>query len=150
MSNQDPKIKVKKEVLIGLLNKIVYGCVRVLAVLMIVVIVASVADVVFIIYNKIFIIRPLGYFHIEEILNVLGAFIGVLIAIEIFNNVIIYLEKDSLHVRLVLATALIAVSRKVIILDYQTVEPTYLYGIGALVLATALAYCMITYSHRKG
>ncbi len=137
-----------QEPLIKFLNKIVYGCVRVLAVLMIVVILASVVDVVLIIYDKIFVSRPLGYFYIEEILTILGAFIGVLIAIEIFNNVIIYLQEDSVHVRVVLATALIAVSRKVIILDYQTAEASYLYGIGALVLATATAYWIITHRHK--
>ncbi len=43
-----------------------------------------------------------------------------LIAIEIFLNIVLYLRDDVLHVKLVLATALMAIARKVIVLDYKT------------------------------
>ena len=85
---------------------------RALAVLITFVIIASVFFVAYLVYEKIIHSTPAGMIHIEEILTILGAFIGVLIAIEIFNNIIIFLKEDSVHVKLVLATALIAVSRK--------------------------------------
>jgi uncharacterized membrane protein (DUF373 family) len=135
----------KEEPLVKFLQKIISYCVRFLAILMVVVILASIVDVIFILYDKLIVTKPLGYFHIEEILIILGAFIGVLIAIEIFNNIIVYLKEDFLHARLVLSTALIAVSRKVIITDYKATEPGYVYALAAVVLATAIAYWIIAH-----
>jgi len=134
----------KKDPLISGLNKIISYCVKILAVMMILVILSSLIDVGFIMYDKIITTRPVGVLHIESILTVLGAFIAVLIAIEIFNNIIVYLKSDSVHVKLVLATALIAISRKVIILDYNNIAPINIFATAALVLATAIAYWIVT------
>ncbi len=38
--------------------------------------------------------------------------------IEIFINITVYLREDVIHVRLVVATALMAVARKVIVFDF--------------------------------
>lgn len=137
-------IKIKGDPLINFLHRIITYCVRFLAILMVIVIVASIIDVMYVMYDKIIITKPVGVLHIEEILTILGAFIGVLIAIEIFNNIIVYLREDAVHVKLVLATALIAVSRKVIILDYKTIDPIYIFAIATVVLATAIGYWIIT------
>ncbi len=69
--------------------------------------------------------------------NLGGAFMAVLIAIEIFVNIVSYLREDLIHVRIVLATALMAVARKVIILDYSP-HRQYIYATAAVVAAMAL------------
>ena len=43
-----------------------------------------------------------------------GAFMAVLIAIEILINITIYLRDDVIHVKIVMATALMAIARKVL------------------------------------
>ena len=48
---------------------------------------------------------------------------AVLIAIEIFINIMVYLREDVIHVKIVLATTLMAIARKVIILDPDKTEP---------------------------
>ena len=68
---------------------------------------------------------------------------AVLIAIEIFVNIVSYLRDDVIHVRIVLATALMAIARKVIILDYSTTGPQYIYATAAVVAAMALAYWLV-------
>jgi uncharacterized membrane protein (DUF373 family) len=72
-----------------------------------------------------------------------GAFMVVLIAIEIFQNIILYLRDDVIHVKIVLATALMAIARKVIILDYDELEPMYIFATGAVLVATGIAYWFV-------
>lgn len=143
---QEKKLTKKEDRLVSFLGKIISYVVKVLAILMIVLIFTSVVDVAYVFYDKMLTTRPIGILHIDEILIVLGAFIAVLIAIEIFHNIILYLKEDKTHVKLVLATAVIAVSRKVIILDYNTLEPAYIYATAAVVLATAIAYWLVSYT----
>ncbi|MEI8364860.1 MAG: phosphate-starvation-inducible PsiE family protein [Parachlamydiaceae bacterium] len=138
------KIVKKDEPLVNFLNKMVVYAIKALAIMMIILIFSSVIDVAYVFYDKMLSTQPLGILHIDEILVVLGAFIAVLIAVEIFHNIILYLRDDKTHIKLVLATAVIAVSRKVIILDYSTLEPAYIYATAAVVLATAMAYWLVS------
>lgn len=125
--------------LVQILQKIILLGVKVLAILMTGMILWGVLDVTLLIYNKM--MDPNQHFlNIEELLSTLGAFLVVLIAIEVFLNIILYLKKDTLHLKLVLATALMAIARKVIILNYETIPPAHLYGISTLVLALGIAY----------
>jgi uncharacterized membrane protein (DUF373 family) len=72
-----------------------------------------------------------------------GAFMAVLIAIEILINITIYLRDDVIHVKIVMATALMAVARKVIVLDFETITPPYIYGLAAVALAMSVGYWLI-------
>jgi uncharacterized membrane protein (DUF373 family) len=116
--------------------------VRALAVLMTGVIVFGVADVVYVLYKRLM-AEPRGLLEISDILATFGAFMAVLIAIEVFVNIISYLRDDVIHVRIVLATAMMAIARKVIILDYNTTSPEYIYATAAVVAAMALAYWLV-------
>lgn len=68
---------------------------------------------------------------------------AVLIAIEILINITIYLRDDVIHVKIVMATALMAVARKVIVLDFETITPPYIYGLAAVALAMSVGYWLI-------
>jgi uncharacterized membrane protein (DUF373 family) len=46
-------------------------------------------------------------------------------------------------VRLVVATALIAIARKVIILDFEKIEPLYIFATAAVVLALGIVYWLM-------
>lgn len=74
------------------------------------------------IYEKMFAISGFK-FEIGDILQTFGAFMAVLIAIEIFINITLYLRTDVIPVKLVVATALMAICRKVIIFDYYALSP---------------------------
>jgi uncharacterized membrane protein (DUF373 family) len=121
--------------------------VRALAVLMTGVIVFGVADVCYVLYKRLM-APPRGLLEITDILATFGAFMAVLIAIEIFVNIVSYLRDDVIHVRIVLATALMAIARKVIILDYTTTSPQYIYATAAVVAAMALAYWLVVRTPR--
>jgi uncharacterized membrane protein (DUF373 family) len=150
MSNEElPTVVVEKHLgagngdrLITGLNTAIRQAIRVLAVLMVIVIFLSVADVAFVLYEKLM-MPPFLLLSLNDIFVVFASFLAVLIAIEIFANITLYLRDDVIHVRLVIATALMAIARKVIVLDYNTVEPEYLYGTGAVLLALGVTYWLV-------
>ncbi len=131
-----------KDPLIGFLHKLIRQTVRILAVLMAFVILWGIGDVVYVLYQKLS-TPPYFLLNINDIFATFGAFLAVLIAIEIFVNITLYLRDDVIHVKLVIATALMAISRKVIVLDYSTVEPGYVYATGVTVLALGITYWLV-------
>lgn len=134
--------------LINFFQKIILWSVKILAFFMMLVILWSVADVVFLMIMK----AQEPYLLItdmDEVLTIFGAFLVVLIAIEIFLNIILYLKKDMSHLKLVIATALMAIARKVIILDYDQIREWHMVGMGILILALGLAYWFISRSHHS-
>ena len=133
------------DLLVDRLHWIIRQSIRVLAILMVVVILLSVADVVLVLYEKLA-NPPVFLLRLDDIFVVFAAFLAVLIAIEIFVNITLYLRDDVIHVKLVIATALMAIARKVIVLDLQTLAPTYLLGIGAIVLALGVTYWLVSVS----
>ena len=138
----------KNERLLLHLKTIIHWSVRCLAVLMVVVIMMGVIDVAWTLYQKL-ITPPLYILTISDMLATFGAFMAVLIAIEIFINITIYLREDVIHVKIVLATALMAIARKIIILDTETMDASYLYAIGVIMLATSIGYWLIHKLPRK-
>ena len=102
----------------------------------------GVVDVAWVLYKELM-SPPYGMLTISDILTTFGAFMAVLIAVEIFVNISIYLRDDVIHVKIVLATALMAIARKVIILDYSKITPEYIYATAAVVLAMGIAYWLV-------
>jgi len=131
--------KEDEDPLIPRLRTAIRYAVRVLAVLMVLVIWGGVADVVYVLYERVM-AHPYHLLNISDILATFGAFIAVLIAIELFINITSYLRDNVIHIKLVLATAFMAIARKVIVLDYKEVSADYVYATAAVLLALAIAY----------
>jgi uncharacterized membrane protein (DUF373 family) len=87
--------------------------------------------------------EPRFILEIDDILATFGTFMAVLIAIEIFVNIVLYLRHDVIHVKLVIATALMAIARKVIILDFAETSAMEALALGVVLVATALAYWIV-------
>lgn len=129
--------------LLKVLHRIIRFAVKLLAVLMTLVILWGVVDVVHVLYERLA-TPPLLILELSDILEVFGTFLAVLIGIEIFVNITLYLRKDVVHLKLVVATALMAVARKIIIFDYKQLDPSYIYSSGVLILALGVCYWLIT------
>ena len=128
--------------LINSLHRIIRHMVRVVAVLMVFTIFWGVIDVVYVLYTRV--LSPaINEFVVRDIIIVFGAFLTVLIAIEIFMNITLYLRDDVIHIRLVIVTALMAIARKVIILDFEKVEPMYMFATAAIVVALGITYWLV-------
>lgn len=134
--------------LIRRLHTVIQYCVRALAVLMVGVIMLGVLDVVYVGYQAIF-TPPIFLMEVSDIFRIFGAFMAVLIAIEIFINIRLYLGSNTLPIKLVVATALMAIARKVIVLDLSTVSSSYIFAIAAVVLALGLTYFLIENTYVK-
>ena len=128
---------------IRFLHRIIRIAVKILAVLMVLVIVWGIGDVISVLYQRLT-QDPFLLLQIDDLLATFGAFLAVLIAIEIFINISMYLTTDVIPVRLVIATALMAIARKVIIFDYDQITPPYIYGTAAVVFALGITYWLIT------
>lgn len=136
------KIRPEQERYTNFLKGIIRYAVRSLALLMTVVIVLGVVDVIWVLYQRL-VSTPFMLLQISDILDTFGAFMAVLIAIEIFVNITIYLREDIIHVKIVMATALMAVARKVIILDLSKLSPMYVFALAAVVLAMSVGYWVV-------
>ncbi|MGD8388906.1 MAG: phosphate-starvation-inducible PsiE family protein, partial [Desulfobacteraceae bacterium] len=120
----------------------------VLAVIMTLVIFWGIGDVIWVIYQRIS-QPPYLLLKINDILATFGAFLAVLIAIEIFLNITLYLRDDVIHVRLVVATALMAIARKVIVFDFKELAYSYVFATAAVLFALGVTYWLITRKEEK-
>lgn len=152
MEKHEPTESLTREVqdpIVSFLNKVVVFCVRVLAILMVLVIVWGVVDVVVHLYRMVSASIASAY-NVDNLINSFGVFLAVLIAIEVFLNIIFYLKRDAIHVPLVVATALTAVARKVIVIDYSTLKVEYLYGTALVIIALGITYWLVTKDNVHG
>nr|WP_284731298.1 phosphate-starvation-inducible PsiE family protein [Glaciecola sp. XM2] len=124
------------------MNWVIGHSIRLLAILMVVVILFCIADVFFVLKEKL-IAEPFLVLEFGDIFTVFASFLAVLIAIEIFANITLYLRDDVIHIRLVIATALMAIARKVIVLDFTTISADYVFAIAAVILALGITYYLV-------
>jgi uncharacterized membrane protein (DUF373 family) len=134
LEHEDPLLRI--------LHNIIHFSVKILAVLMVMIIVWGVGDVIYVLYTRL-VQPPFLLLKISDILATFGAFLAVLIAIEIFLNITLYLSTDVVPVRIVIATALMAIARKVIILDFDQVTPPFIYSTALVILALGITYWLI-------
>lgn len=114
---------------------------RVLSIAMVVVILVSVVDLILILSKELF-ASPFGFFN-SSLIEIFGLFLNILIALELLENITAYLQKHVIQVELVIVTSLIAVARKLIILDLTKTSAQQLIGLGVAVLALSISYWII-------
>jgi uncharacterized membrane protein (DUF373 family) len=110
--------------------------------MMVIVVVLTTVELGWIIIRDI-ITPPIILLEIDELLEIFGFFLLVLIGIELLETIKAYLTTNVVHVEIVLEVALIAIARKVIILDIGRYESLTLVGVAALISAVALAFLVI-------
>ncbi|MFO7922609.1 MAG: phosphate-starvation-inducible PsiE family protein [Bacteroidales bacterium] len=86
---------------------------------------------------------PVLLLEFDEILDLFGVFLLVLIGIELLDTIKVYFKRNVVHVEVVVLVAIIAISRKVIVLEPKDYEPGTLMGIGLIILALSISYFLI-------
>ena len=87
---------------------------------------------------------PVFLLEIEELLDIFGLFMLVIIGIELLETIMkTYLKENVNHVEVVFLVAMIAIARKVIILDIKDVSGITLVGIGAIIITLSAGYYLI-------
>ena len=115
----------------------------VLVVLMAVVLLLSTIELAWVIIKDI-ITPPIILLEIDELLEIFGLFMLVLIGIELLDTIAkTYMNESADHAQIVMAVAIIAIARKVIILDVKDLSGFALVGIAAIILALSIGYYLI-------
>jgi uncharacterized membrane protein (DUF373 family) len=128
--------------LMNILHHTIRGAVKVLAVLMVFTILWGVVDVVYILYQQL-LAPTFTTFSIRDIVPIFGSSLAPIVAMAIFVNITLYIRKDVIHVKLVMATAMMAMARKVIIFDFSKITPLFIFGTATVVLALGITYWLI-------
>ena len=124
------------------LHSMIRFAVKILALLMMLTVLWCVVDVVVVMYKEI-LSQPITSLEKAHILQVFGAFMIVLIAVEIYINITLYIRSDVIPVKMVVATALMAVARKIIVFDYHDVSALHVIGTALLVIALGGSYWLL-------
>lgn len=118
-----------------------------LSVALIIVIFVSLYDLMLVLVIDLF-IEPSGFFN-RTLIEIFGFFLNILIALELLENITVYLRKHIVQLELVLTTALIAVARKIIIFDPSKYQKVDLIALGIAIVCLAISYFLIRDSHHK-
>lgn len=110
-----------------------------LAALLVLVVMLATVDLIVLVAEEIW-KRPRFLIPVDGLLDIFAFFLVVLIGVELLETLKAYVRKDVIHVRLVLEVALIAMARKVIILEPGNVSGVTLFGLAAIILALAVAF----------
>lgn len=116
--------------------------IRALILMMAVIILISTIELGYLLVKDI-VSPPVFFLEIDELLELFGFFLLILIGIELLETIKAYLQDQVVHSEVVLEVALIAIARKVIILDLKEYDTTILIGIAALILAISGAYYIV-------
>ena len=86
---------------------------------------------------------PKGLLENGELVGVLGSFLLVFIIVELLDTMKAYITENVIHVEIVVLLAIIAIARKVILLDPTAADAGELIGIGIIIVGLAAAYYLI-------
>jgi uncharacterized membrane protein (DUF373 family) len=87
---------------------------------------------------------PAFLLEIDQLLDIFGMFLLVLIGVELLETVKMYLTQKQVHVEVVFMVAMIAIARKVIILDINELPSLTLIGIGAIIISLSVGYFLLS------
>jgi uncharacterized membrane protein (DUF373 family) len=142
--SEDEKFLEAIESIEGIVSKI-------LSVGMIFVTFVAIAQLSYALFEKILLTieRPSNDSFNTTLFELFGLFLNVLIALEILENITAYLRKHVIQVELVIVTSLIAVSRKIIILDLEKKSSSDLIALAVAVFSLSVGYAIVHQTNKR-
>jgi len=126
-----------------ILKKIEKIMIQALMVMMAIVLALATLDLGWLIVKDIM-TPPYVFLSVEQLLDIFGLFMLVLIGIELLETIMkTYITQDQPHYEVVLSVAIIAIARKVIILDVKDIDSLSLIGIALVVIALTAGYFLM-------
>jgi len=120
-----------------------YIVIGLLAMMALVVLLSTVELAVIIVERMLTGVPKLFLLNIPDMLEIFGFFMMILIGLELIETIKMYLVDESVHVEIICLVAIVAVVRKVIVLDVYKLPPVTLLGIAAIILALSIGYFFI-------
>lgn len=84
-----------------------------------------------------------------SLLKIFGLFLNILIALEITQNITSYLSSHIIQIEMVIVTSLIAIARKIIILDLGKITDSQLLALAAAIIALSFCYWLVRRTNAK-
>jgi len=126
------------------LKKIERVIVSALLVMMVITVILATIEVGWLLVKDV-LTKPMFLLEVDELLEIFGLFLLVLIGIELMETLKVYLTERAIHVEVVFTVALIAVGRKVIILDVKELPGLTLFAMAAIIVAMSFGYFLLKY-----
>jgi uncharacterized membrane protein (DUF373 family) len=127
----------------SILKKFEKVTIQALMIMMAIVLLLATLDLGWLIVKDI-ITPPFVFLSVGELLEIFGLFMLVVIGIELLETIMkTYITEDNPHYEVVLSVAIIAIARKVIILDLKEVESLSLVGIASIIIALTAGYFLM-------
>jgi len=114
----------------------------VLITLFAIIVTCSLGELVYILYQALFVTTPL-LLENSELLGIFGYFLLVLIGVELLATVAAYINEKVIHVEVVIMIAIIAIARSVILLDTMNTDPMDMFGIAAIIIALCAGFYLL-------
>ena len=114
---------------------------------MLLIIIIATLDLGILLFNELF-SEPFGFFT-TTLVELFGLFLNILIALELLENITAYLQKNVVQVKLVIVTSLIAVARKLIILDLEKTAGIQIVGLAIAIFALSISYWIVRGSNNQ-
>jgi uncharacterized membrane protein (DUF373 family) len=92
---------------------------------------------------------PIVLLDVEELLDIFGSFLLILIGVELLETMKAYLQDGVFHLEIVLEVALIAIARKVIVLVLLKYDGLRVLGLAALVISLAGTLFLQRHARRR-
>jgi uncharacterized membrane protein (DUF373 family) len=105
-------------------------------------------DIVYEIVQKI-LAPPVMIINAEGLMDLFSIFLVLLIGLELLETVKAYLKEDLFHVEFIILVAIIAISRKVIVWDFEKYSTMELLSLSAMIVALGVTYFLIKQSDFK-
>lgn len=93
--------------------------------------------------------EPVLLLEVDELLEIFGFFLLILIGVELLETIKAYLRDNVVHVEIVLEVALIAIARKVVVLDLGKYDGVTILAIAALIVSLATAFLLEKRARRR-
>ena len=124
---------------------------KVLSIMMVLVTIVAVFDLGVFLVRELWgeVVSPDNARFSEALFKIFGLFLNILIALEILENITAYLKNHVIQVELVIVTSLIAVARKIIILDLSKTSGIEVIGLGVAILSLSISYWIIRHVNLK-
>ena len=124
-------------------EKVVYAL---LMILLMAVLIAAVVELGWLLITSLIQTTP-WLLETHELIAVLGGFLLVLIGIELLDTIKAYFRENTIHVEIVILLAIIAIARKVILLDPASMTGyefgVEMMGTGVIVVGLTAGYYLI-------
>lgn len=91
--------------------------------------------------------NPALFLDIDELLTYFGLFFMILIGLELLETIKMYLTEAQIHVEVVILVAMIAICRKVILLDLKDIEPMAVVGLALIIVSLGASYFLVRRAH---